>query len=39
MNSVYPETRFEIAGETRFGRTGAPAKSRKNKIEGKVSEI
>lgn len=39
MNSVYPEARFEIAGETNFGRTGAPSKSRKNKMEGKVKYI
>lgn len=35
-NKIYPEARFEIAGETSFGRTGAPAKSRKNRMEGKV---
>lgn len=38
-NSIYPESRFEIAGETHFGRTGAPTKSRKNKMEGKVKYI
>ncbi|KAG2206500.1 hypothetical protein INT47_008517 [Mucor saturninus] len=39
MNAIYPETRFEIAGEVTFGRTGAPAKSRKNRLEGKNQKL
>jgi hypothetical protein len=39
LNKIAPEERFEASGETVFGRTGAPKKSRANRNEGKVSKI
>ncbi|KAI7904771.1 uncharacterized protein BX663DRAFT_503493 [Cokeromyces recurvatus] len=35
QNKMLPEARFEIQGDIKYGRTGAPSKARKNRVIGR----